>query len=132
MRSTSEPEALEQLSLPKPGRSLLSPPKSMIRSYPASVGPAESRTWWQGVVFTIRSVVEEVAHSADRIAGIAACGQMHATVLIDGAGELVLEEVPLWSDKRTRELVNRFSLENDTDALAYHCRKPADGRVAGV
>ena len=42
---------------------------------------------------------------------------MHATVLIDGAGELVLEEVPLWSDKRTRELVNRFLQENNTDAL---------------
>ncbi len=82
------------------------------------------RTWWQGVVFTIRSVIEEVAHSADRIAGIAACGQMHATVLIDRAGELVLEEVPLWSDKRTRELVNRFSLENDTDALLTIAANP--------
>jgi xylulokinase len=75
------------------------------------------RTWWQGVVFSIRSVVGEVAQGADRIAGIAACGQMHATVLIDGAGDLVLEEVPLWNDKRTRELVNRFLRENDTNAL---------------
>jgi xylulokinase len=75
------------------------------------------RTWWQGVVFSIRSVIAEVAHGADRIAGIAACGQMHATVLIDGAGELALEEVPLWNDKRTRELVNRFLQENDADAL---------------
>ena len=75
------------------------------------------RTWWQGVVFSIRRVVAEVAHGADRIAGIAACGQMHATVLIDGAGELALEEVPLWNDKRTRELVNRFLQENDADAL---------------
>ena len=31
------------------------------------------RTWWQGVVFSIRRVVAEVAHGADRIAGIAAC-----------------------------------------------------------
>jgi xylulokinase len=75
------------------------------------------RTWWEGVVFSIRSVLGEVAHGADRIAGIAACGQMHATVLIDGAGELALEEVPLWNDKRTRELVNRFLQENDTEAL---------------
>jgi xylulokinase len=75
------------------------------------------RTWWQGVVFSIRSVIAEVAQGADRIAGIAACGQMHATVLIDRAGELVLEEVPLWNDKRTRELVNRFLRENDTEAL---------------
>src|SRR5260370_1122051 len=73
--------------------------------------------WWAGVAFGIRSVISEVAHGADRIAGIAAWGQMHATVLIDGAGELVLDEVPLWNDKRTRELVNRFTQENDTDAL---------------
>src|ERR1700726_265257 len=75
------------------------------------------RTWWQGVVFSIRRVVAEVAHGADRIAGIAACGQMHATVLIDGAGELALEEVPLWNDKRTRELVVSFQREHDPDAL---------------
>jgi xylulokinase len=75
------------------------------------------RTWWQGVVFSIQKVIAEVADGADRIAGIAGCGQMHATVLIDGAGELVLEEVPLWNDKRNRELVNRFSRENDTEAL---------------
>src|SRR3984893_18375499 len=73
--------------------------------------------WWEGMVFGIRRVVEEVHDAADRIAGIAACGQMHATVLIDGAGELALEEVPLWNDKRTRELVNRFLQENDADAL---------------
>jgi xylulokinase len=82
------------------------------------------RAWWQGVVFSIRSVIAEVADGAERIAGIAACGQMHATVLIDGAGELVLEEVPLWNDKRTRELVNRFLQENDTDALLSVAANP--------
>jgi xylulokinase len=75
------------------------------------------RTWWEGAVFSIRNVLERVAHGADRIAGIAACGQMHGTVLIDSAGELSLDEVPLWSDKRTRELVDRFVQEQDTQAL---------------
>ena len=75
------------------------------------------RIWWEGVVWTIQRVIEEVPDAADRIAGIAACGQMHATVLIDDAGELALEEVPLWNDKRTRELVVRFLREHDTDAL---------------
>jgi xylulokinase len=75
------------------------------------------RTWWKAVVSSIRRVTAEVEHGADRIAGIAACGQMHGTVLIDNAGELVLEEVPLWNDKRTRELVDRFSQEHDVDAL---------------
>jgi xylulokinase len=75
------------------------------------------RTWWDGAVFSIRTVIERVKHSADRIAGIAVCGQMHGTVLIDGGGELVLEQVPLWNDKRTRKLVDRFLEEQDTEAL---------------
>lgn len=83
------------------------------------------RIWWEGVVFSIRRVIEAVSHAADRIAGIAACGQMHATVLIDGAGELVLDEVPLWNDKRTRGLVVRFIQENDPDALLRITANPA-------
>jgi xylulokinase len=75
------------------------------------------RAWWDGLVFSVRQVLEQVAHGADRIAAIAGCGQMHGSVLLDQAGELVLEEVPIWNDKRTRELVTRFSAEQDTKAL---------------
>jgi xylulokinase len=75
------------------------------------------RSWWEGVVLSIQRVLEKVPGAADRIAGIAACGQMHATVLIDDAGELTLEEVPLWNDKRTRDLVVRFLQEHDTGAM---------------
>jgi xylulokinase len=71
--------------------------------------------WWEGVVFGIRRVVEQVDDAVDRIAGIAACGQMHATVLIDAAGDLALEEVPLWNDKRTRKLVEHFLQEHDPE-----------------
>jgi xylulokinase len=75
------------------------------------------RIWWEGVIFSIGRVIKEIPDAADRIAGIAACGQMHGTVLIDGAGELVLEEVPLWNDKRTRGLVIRIVQEHDPDGL---------------
>jgi len=75
------------------------------------------RHWWDGLVFSVRSVLQRVAHAPDRIAAIAGCGQMHGAVLMNAGGELVLEEVPLWNDKRTRELVDRFSLEQDTEAL---------------
>ncbi len=75
------------------------------------------RTWWDGVVRTVRDVLGQIREAADRIAGIASCGQMHGTVLIDEAGELVLEEVPLWNDKRTRALVDQFLNENDVAAL---------------
>ena len=75
------------------------------------------RRWWEGLTFSIRSVLPRVPKSAERIAAIAGCGQMHGTVLVDDAGELVLEEVPLWNDKRTRELVERFSAEQDAESL---------------
>jgi len=75
------------------------------------------QTWWDGVVFVIRQVLEAAPEAAERIGGIAACGQMHGTVLIDEYGELVVEEVPLWNDKRTRELVARFQRDHDANAL---------------
>jgi xylulokinase len=33
---------------------------------------------------------------------------MHGTVLIDARGESVLDTVPLWNNKRTRDMVQRF------------------------
>src|ERR687883_1968363 len=72
-------------------------------------GWAEQRPgqWWEGAVETTRAVLQLVAGAADRVAAVAACGQMHGTVLIDAGGELVLDAVPLWNDKRTRALVER-------------------------
>jgi len=75
------------------------------------------RTWWEGAISSIRTVTAEVDSAAERIAGIAACGQNHGTVLIDDAGELVLEEVPLWNDKRTRQIVDSFLREHRADEL---------------
>jgi xylulokinase len=75
------------------------------------------RIWWEGLVFSIRSVLDRVAQGADRIAAIAGCGQMHGAVLVDADGDLVLEEVPLWNDKRTRQLVDRFAEQRKNEAL---------------
>ena len=83
------------------------------------------RAWWEGLVFSVRRVLEKVANGADRVAGIAGCGQMHGVVLVDDAGELVLEEAPIWNDKRTRELVARFCAEQDTKALLPIVGNPA-------
>ena len=82
------------------------------------------RAWWDGLVFSIRSVLNKVAQSSDRIVAVAGCGQMHGTVLLDATGELVLDEVPLWNDKRTRQLVDRFSAEHDIKALRPTAANP--------
>jgi len=64
--------------------------------------------WWEGTVACIRSVLQKVGRAAHRVAGVAACGQMHGTVLIDEDGQVVLDRVPLWNDKRTRQIVEEF------------------------
>lgn len=64
--------------------------------------------WWAGTVGAIRDVLADVAGAAERIAAVAACGQMHGTVLIDDAGALTRETAPLWNDKRTADHVAAF------------------------
>lgn len=64
--------------------------------------------WWAGTKAVIKSVIGQVDGGADRVAAICACGQMHGTVLIDDAGWLTRETVPLWNDKRTASQVQAY------------------------
>jgi xylulokinase len=77
-------------------------------------GWAEQRPadWWAGVVQAIRDVIATVADAPARIAAVAACGQMHGTVLIDAQGALVRGTVPLWNDKRTIDIATAFERDN--------------------
>lgn len=77
-------------------------------------GWAEQRVddWWHGTVQVIRAVLAKVDHAAGRISAIAACGQMHGTVLVDGAGNPTRSTAPLWNDKRTVDLVRAFEASN--------------------
>ena len=50
-----------------------------------------------------RAVLDKIDQGPHRVAGVAACGQMHGTVLIDDDGRLVLDRAPLWNDKRMRK-----------------------------
>ncbi|MCQ8242259.1 xylulokinase [Rhizosaccharibacter radicis] len=67
--------------------------------------------WWRGTVTVIRRVLDATPDAGRRIAAIGACGQMHATVLVDADGRPALDAVPLWNDKRNREDVERFTRE---------------------
>ena len=64
--------------------------------------------WWASVVASIWDVLRLVDGATVRVSAIAACGQMHGTVLIDQAGRLTRETAPLWNDKRTASLVSAF------------------------
>ena len=74
-------------------------------------------SWWEGAVASVRTVLGKIDRASGRVAGVAACGQMHGSVLIDGDGRLVLDRVPLWNDKRTRETVEEFQRSHDTKRL---------------
>jgi xylulokinase len=82
-------------------------------------GWAEQRPadWWEGAVSSIRGVLDAVDGAAHRLLAVAACGQMHGTVLLDAAGELVFNSVQLWNDKRPSAEVAAFAAANDLAAL---------------
>jgi xylulokinase len=82
-------------------------------------GRAEQRPadWWDGAVVSIRRVLDTIENAAHRVGAIAACGQMHGTVLIGAQGELVLDSVQLWNDKRPSEEVAAFAAAHDVEAL---------------
>ena len=73
-------------------------------------GWAEQRPadWWAGVAGAAHEVLAAVPGARERIEVIAACGQMHGTVLVDADGALTRQTAPLWNDKRTVDLVTRF------------------------
>ncbi|MEO5614432.1 MAG: FGGY family carbohydrate kinase, partial [Cypionkella sp.] len=64
--------------------------------------------WWDGTVASIRAVLEKVPSARNRIAAICGCGQMHGSVLVDGAGNLTRDAALLWNDKRTAPQVQAF------------------------
>ena len=82
-------------------------------------GWAEQRPadWWTGAVAVIRRVLDALPGAGARVAAIGACGQMHATVLVDADGNPALDAVPLWNDKRNRDTVERFAREQPWEAL---------------
>jgi xylulokinase len=89
-------------------------------------GWAEQRPadWWAGVVSSIRKLLIDVPDAASRIAAVAACGQMHGTVLVDGAGRLTRETAPLWNDKRTVDIVRAFERANAPESYLAESGNP--------
>jgi len=89
-------------------------------------GWAEQRPqeWWKGTVESIRELLDAHPGSASRIEAIAACGQMHGTVLVDAAGQLTRQTVPLWNDKRTLDIVHRFEAAHEPNSYLSESGNP--------
>ncbi|MGF1476665.1 MAG: FGGY-family carbohydrate kinase [Geminicoccaceae bacterium] len=69
--------------------------------------------WWAGVVSCLNEIM--AAPEVDRTALMAAavCGQMHGPVPIGADGEVLLERVQLWNDKRATDQVARVRGRED-------------------
>ncbi len=60
----------------------------------------EPRSWWDGSIAAVRSVLLSTGIAPADIAAVGLTGQMHGAVLLDDAGE-VLRPAILWNDQRT-------------------------------
>ena len=56
--------------------------------------------WWQGVRDVLSSATRDVEGAGQSVAGLGLTGQMHGSVFLDGAGE-VIRPALLWNDQRT-------------------------------
>lgn len=81
--------------------------------------------WWTGVCAAIRAVLADHEGARARIAAVAACGQMHGTVLVDADGRLTRETAPLWNDKRTVDYVTAFEAAHAPQTYLADCANPA-------
>jgi len=81
--------------------------------------------WWDGAAAVTREVLRKVDGAAKRVGAVAACGQMHGTVLVDSAGELCRQTVPLWNDKRTLSYVAAWNAAHPSTAAIGRTANPA-------
>ena len=90
-------------------------------------GWAEQRPsdWWAGTVKCIQAVLGRVERAPARVAAVCCCGQMHGTVLLDAAGNPVVDYAPLWNDKRTRRVVADFEARSRSEDLLAITGNPA-------
>ena len=56
--------------------------------------------WWDGVRDVLSSAARDVEVAGHAVAGVGLTGQMHGSVFLDGAGE-VIRPALLWNDQRT-------------------------------
>ncbi len=58
--------------------------------------------WWQATLSNLKKIINKAHLTGDQLAGIGICGQMHAAIPVNRDGDLLLERVPIWCDKRSR------------------------------
>ncbi len=81
--------------------------------------------WWNAVVQTVREVVAAVGCSAAEVKAIGLSGQMHGSVFLDQADQVIRPAI-LWNDQRTvRECTEIESAVGGRDKLIELVANPA-------
>jgi xylulokinase len=80
---------------------------SATAEYPLSTPRAnwaeqEPSDWWAATVATVREVLGTSGVRGEEVGGIGLSGQMHGSVFLDAAGEVIRPAI-LWCDQRTAE-----------------------------
>jgi len=57
--------------------------------------------WWGSVFHNLKEILNNYQIAKENIIGVGVCGQMHAVVPIGKDGNLLLDRVPIWCDKRS-------------------------------
>ncbi|MFW6365169.1 MAG: xylulokinase [Spirochaetota bacterium] len=93
-----------------------------VRYYNDNWAEQNADDWWNAVVEGIREIVKK--NGKDAVRAISFSGQMHGSVLLDSAGE-VLMPVILWCDQRTHEECDYLNKEIGVDVLLRETGNPA-------
>jgi len=80
--------------------------------------------WWEGVCATLTEVQRAPEVAKDRVQAVCVCGQMHGPVPVDADGQVLLDRVQLWNDKRPADIVNGFAERADVVGLTETTGNP--------
>lgn len=71
------------------------------------------RDWWQAVCVTTKKLLQTSGVDPSCISAVAASGQSLVAAPIDDQGQLLLESVPIWSDRRAKAEAAAFFSQVD-------------------
>lgn len=88
--------------------------------------------WWQGTVHTIKKVLNKNKVKPGMIKSICVCGQMHGPVPVGRRGEVLLDKIQLWNDKRSEVICQRLRKEYDEEKILKITGNPITSAWMGI
>ncbi len=86
----------------------------------ANIQEQAPQDWWSAIVTATRRLIKNSVDDVNDIAALAISGHSLGVVPINQEGELLLEQTPIWSDKRASEQAKRFF--NELDYQTWYMR----------